>query len=53
MANLLFDKTVKSLAKKENVNDKLKAENAMLWLQKINNIHNRAAEIVNNQIIFN
>lgn len=52
-AKLLFDETVKSLAKKENVTEKLKSENAMLWVQKTNNIRNRATEIVNNQIIFN
>ena len=52
-AKLLFDETVKSLAKKENVTEKLKSENAMLWVQKMNNIRNRATEIVNNQIIFN
>lgn len=52
-ARLLFDETVKSLAEKENVTKELKAKNAMLWVQKMNNIRNRATEIVNNQIIFN
>ncbi len=52
-ARMLFDKTVKSLVEKENVTEELKAENAMLWVQKMNNIRNRATEIVNNQIIFN
>ena len=51
-ARFLFDETVKSLVKEENVTEKLKSENAMLWVQKMNNIRNRAAEIVNNQIIF-
>ena len=52
-ARFLFDEIVKSLAEKENVTEELKAENAMLWVQKMNNIRNRATEIVNNQIIFN
>lgn len=52
MAKLLFDETVKSLTEKENVTEKLKAENTMLWVQKMNNIRNRATEIANNQIIF-
>lgn len=52
-ARFLFDKTVKSLAEKESVTEKLKAKNAMLWVQKMNNIRNRATEIVNSQIIFN
>ena len=51
-ARFLFDEIVKSLAKEENVTEKLKSENAMLWVQKMNNIRNRATEIVNNQIIF-
>ena len=52
-ARFLFDEMVKSLAENENVTEKLKAENTMLWVQKMNNIRNRATEIVNNQIIFN
>ena len=52
-SRFLFDKTVKSLAEKESVTEKLKAKNAMLWVQKMNNIRNRAKEIVNSQIIFN
>lgn len=51
-AKLLFDETVKSLAKKENVTEKLKSENAMLWVQKTNNIRNRATEVVNAEITY-
>lgn len=51
-AKLLFDETVKSLAKKENVTEKLKSENAMLWVQKMNNISNRATEVVNAEITY-
>ncbi|RHD22547.1 TnpV protein [Ruminococcus bromii] len=51
-AKLLFDETVKSLAKKENVTEELKSENAMLWLQKMNNIRNRAMEVVNGEVIY-
>ena len=51
-AKLLFDETVKSLAEKENVTEKFKAENAMLWVQKMNNIRNRATEIVSKEIMF-
>ena len=51
-AQQLFLRLVKELAEKENVTEKLKSENAMLWVQKMNNIRNRATEIVNNQIIF-
>lgn len=48
----MFLRLVKTLAKKENVTEKLKAENQMLWIQKINNIRNRAAEIVNADLIY-
>lgn len=51
-AKLLFDETAKSLAKKENVTEELKSENAMLWLQKMNNIRNRAMEVVNGEVIY-
>ena len=51
-AKLLFDETVKLLAEKEDVTEKLKSKNAMLWVQTMNSIRNRATEIINNQIIF-
>lgn len=48
----LFLWLVKELAEKENVNKELKAENLMLWVQKMNNIRNRAIEVVNTKLIF-
>lgn len=43
----LFEQTVKSLAEKEQVTEKLKAMNMMLWVQKMNNIRNRAKLLCN------
>lgn len=43
---------VKSLAKKEGVTEKLKAATPMEWVQKMNNIRNRAAEVVNTEVVF-
>ena len=43
---------VKAFAEKESVTDKLKANNPMLWVRKMNNIRNRAMEIVNSEVIF-
>ena len=43
----MFLRLVKNLPKKENVNEELKATDMMLWVQKMNNIRNRATEIVN------
>lgn len=51
-AKNLFEQTVKSLVEQEQVTEKLKAENMMLWVQKMNNICNRAREIVNEQVIY-
>ena len=52
-AQTLFEQTIKSLAEQEQITEKLKAENMMLWVRKMNNIRNLATEIVNDQIIFN
>lgn len=51
-ATAMFLRLVKELAEKENVTEKLKAENQMLWVQKMNNIRNRATEIVNVELIY-
>ena len=51
-AENLFEQTIKSLAEQKQVTEKLKAENMMLWVQKMNNIRNRATEIVNEQVIY-
>lgn len=47
-----FQQLVKSLAEKENVTESLKAKDMMLWVQKMNNLRNRATEIVNTEVIF-
>lgn len=49
----LFSRLVKDLAEEENVTEELKAIDMMLWMQKMNNIRNRAMEIVNEQVIYN
>lgn len=49
----LFSQLVNDLAEKENVTEKLKSDNPMLWVQKMNNIRNRVMEIVNEQVIYN
>ena len=48
----MFSRLVKELAEKENVTEKLKAENQMLWVQRMNSIRNRATEIVNADLIY-
>ena len=51
-AEAMFSQLVKAFAEKENVTEKLKADNSMLWVRKMNNIRNRAMEIVNSEVIF-
>ena len=51
-AQHLFTRLVKDLAEKENVKEKFKADNQMLWVQKMNNIRNQATEIINAELIY-
>ena len=48
----LFLRLVKDLAEQENVTEELKTTDMMLWVQKMNNVRNRATEIVNVDIIY-
>ena len=48
----MFFRVVKQLAEKEGVTEKLKAENQMEWVDRMNNIRNRATEIVNADLIY-
>ena len=48
----MFFRQVKQLAEKEEVTEQLKVENQMEWVQRINNIRNRAKEIVNADVIY-
>ena len=47
----MFSRLVKELVEKENVTEKLRAENQILWVQKMDNIRNRSAEIINEEVI--
>ena len=51
-ATEMYDTLVKQLVKQESVTEKLKSTDMMLWVQKMNNIRNRAMEIVNKEIIY-
>ena len=51
-AEEMFFRLVKQLAEKEGVNEQLKADNHMLWIARMNNIRNRATEIVNAELIY-
>lgn len=51
-AEEMLSRLVKQLAEKEGLTEALKAENQMLWVQKMNNIHNAAMEVVSNDLIY-
>ena len=42
----------KQMADYEGVNEKLKSQDQMLWAQQMNNIRDRAMEIVNHNLIY-
>lgn len=43
---------ISQLAQQESVTEQLKAENQMEWVAQMNNIRNRADEIVLNELIY-
>ena len=48
----MFNRLVKQLAEREGVTEQLKASNQMTWVGKMNNIRQRATEIVNTELIY-
>lgn len=51
-AEEMLSRLVKQMAECEGITEKLKAENQMLWVGKMNAIREAAIEIVNIQLIF-
>ena len=51
-ANSMFSQLVKQFSDAEGITEGLKAENQMLWVQCMNNIRSRAAEIVCAELIY-
>lgn len=51
-AEEMFSRIVSQMAEREGVTEKLKAENQMEWVGRMNNIRNRAIEVVNTEIVF-
>ena len=52
-AEEMFLRLVKQMAEREGVTEKLKADNQMKWVARMNNIRRRATEVVNKDIIYN
>lgn len=51
-AEELFSRLVKQMAEREGVTEQLKAKNQMEWVRRMNNIRNRAMEIVYTKVIY-
>ena len=51
-AEKMFSRLVKELAEKEGITETLKAENQILWVQRMNAVRETATEIVNNDLIY-
>jgi len=51
-AESMFLELVKQMAVRESVTEQLKAQDQMLWVRRMNNIRDRAIEVVNNELIY-
>lgn len=51
-AEELFSRLVKQMAANESITEQLKADNQIEWVGRMNNIRNRAMEIVNSELIY-
>ena len=51
-AEEMFSRLVQQLSEKEGVTEAIKAENQLLWVQRMNSIRNDAMEIVSSDLIY-
>lgn len=51
-AEEMFSRLVKQMAEHEGITEQLKADNQMEWVGRMNNIRNRALEVINTDLIF-
>ena len=51
-ATEMFGQLIKQLSEKEGITEQLKTQDQMAWVQRMNNVRNRAEEIVNAEVIF-
>ena len=48
----MFLELVKQMAAREGVTEQLKVQDQMLWVRRMNNIRDRATEIINRELIY-
>ena len=51
-ANRMLEQLTTQMAREQGVTEELKAQDQMLWVQRMNNIRDRAMEIVNHDLIY-
>ena len=51
-AETMLSRLVKQMATSEGITEQLKADNQMEWVGRMNNIRNRAMEMVNTELIY-
>ena len=47
-----YEVLTEQMSQRENISEKLKEENQMEWVRRMNNLENRAAEIVKAELIY-
>lgn len=48
----MFFRLVKQMAEREGITEKLKAENQMEWVARMNNIRDAVEEIISSELIY-
>lgn len=48
----MLSRLVKQMAEREGVTEQLKADNQIEWIGRMNNIRQRATEVVNEEIVY-
>lgn len=51
-AEKMYSRLVEEMANTEEITEQLKEQNQLEWVQRMNNIHHRATEIVNAELIY-
>ena len=51
-AQSLFSRLVNEYAEKEGISEQLKTADQMAWVRQMNNIRERATEVVNSEVVF-
>jgi len=48
----MFSQLAEQMAKQEDITEQLKVENQIEWVGRMNNIRNRAIELINSELIY-